>query len=180
GDEMESYSNLFMNREEMEAKIAEIKETLIDYNCLNAEIFSNQISQITDRGEILRIKKALEDSKSLYNIIRLVGDFELLERLDFRKLSQLRIMSADRMALLNAMETFQNNEELGNLLNVALEDILFQFTLKSSAEMILGDSLKDLLKKTREALGGNFDPRDPEWISLYEELRRLFEKKNLS
>ncbi|HET8885383.1 MAG TPA: type I restriction endonuclease [Salinimicrobium sp.] len=180
GDEMESYSDLFMSREEMEAKIDEIKETLIDYNCLNAEVFSNQISQITDRTEILKIKKALEDSKSLYNIIRLVGDFELLEQLDFRKLSQLRIMSADRLALLNAKEAFQNNEELGNLLNVALEDILFQFKLKSSAEMILGDSLKDLLKKTREALGGNFDPRDPEWISLYDELRRLFENKNLS
>ncbi|WP_417558530.1 type I restriction endonuclease subunit R [Mesoflavibacter zeaxanthinifaciens] len=180
GDEMESYSNLFMSHEEMLAKIAEIKETLIDYNCLNAETFSSQISQITDRAEVLRIKKALEDSKSLYNIIRLVGDYELLEHLDFRKLSQLRIISADRLALLNAKEAFQNNEELGNLLNVALEDILFQFKLKSTAEMILGDSLKDLLKKTREALGGNFDPKDPEWISLYDELRRLFEKKNLS
>jgi type I restriction enzyme R subunit len=36
------------------------------------------------------------------------------------------------------------------------------------------------LKKTREALGGNFDPKDPEWLSLYDELRRLFDDKNLN
>ena len=46
--------------------------------------------------------------------------------------------------------------------------------------MVWAGELKDTLKKTREALGGNFDPKDPEWISLYDELRRLFDDKNLS
>lgn len=180
GDEMESYSDLFMSREEMEEKIRDIKEILADYDLLNAEIFSFQISQINDRSEMLQLKKALEDSKSLYNVIRLVGEYELLEQLDFRKLSQLRILSIDRLALLNAKEAFQNKEEVGNLLNIALEDILFQFHKTGEAEMILGDALKDILKRTRESLGNNFDPKDPEWISLYDELRRLFENKNLS
>ena len=45
--------------------------------------------------------------------------------------------------------------------------------------MILAYQLKDTLRKTREALGGNFDRKDPEFVSLYEELKRLFGKKNL-
>ena len=40
--------------------------------------------------------------------------------------------------------------------------------------------LKDTLRKTREVLAGNFDKKDPEFISLKEELERLFKKKKLS
>ena len=36
-----------------------------------------------------------------------------------------------------------------------------------------------MLRKTREALGGNFDQNDPEFVTLYDELKRLFDKKNL-
>ena len=45
--------------------------------------------------------------------------------------------------------------------------------------MVIADQLKDTLRKTREALGSNFDQNDPEFITLYEELKRLFDKKNL-
>tara|TARA_Y100000766_G_scaffold256_1_gene193 strand:- start:3190 stop:3732 length:543 start_codon:yes stop_codon:yes gene_type:complete len=46
--------------------------------------------------------------------------------------------------------------------------------------MMLADELKDTLKKTRESLNNNFDPQDPRFISLKEELERLFKKKNLT
>lgn len=179
GDEMESYSNLFMSREEMEKAIREIKEALADYDLKNAEKFATQISQISDHGEMQKIKKALEDARALYNIIRLVGEYELLDRLDFRKLSALRSEAENRLNLINAKEAFQNNEEVGNLLNMALEDIVFGFRKIGEQELVLAGELKDILKRTREALGSNFDTKDPEWISLYEELRRLFDKKNL-
>ncbi len=39
--------------------------------------------------------------------------------------------------------------------------------------------LKNMLRKAREGLRGNFDQKDPEFVSLYDELKRLFEKKNL-
>ena len=180
GNEMESYSDLFMSREEMEQKIRDIKEILIDYDLKNSERFSQQINEIADRKKVLAIKKALEDARSLYNVIRLVGEYELLERLDFRKLNELRYETMNRLSLLNAKEAFETNEEMGNLLNVALEDVLFQFHKRSEEVMILGDELKNILKRTREALANNFDTKDPEWTSLYEELRRLFEGRNLS
>ena len=180
GDEMESYSNLFISREEMEQTILEIKEKLADFDLKDAEIFSNQIAQINDHATVLEISKALEDARSLYNIIRLLGEYELLDKIDFRKLNALRLDVERRIALMNAKKALEKNEEIGNLLNVALEDVLFMFKKVGEAEMVLADELKDLLKKTREALGSNFDPKDPEWVTLYEELRRLFNNKNLS
>ncbi|ASV29724.1 type I restriction endonuclease subunit R [Maribacter cobaltidurans] len=180
GDEMESYSNLFMSKEEIEVNISEIKETLADYELKNAEIFSSQISEIRDRGIMLKIKKALEDARSLYNVIRLTGEYDLLEKLDFRQLGRLRIMAIDHLALINAKQALEHNEEMGNLLNMALEDVVFLFKKVGEEELILADRLKDILRKTREGLASNFDTKDPEWISLYDELKRLFENKNLS
>ena len=45
---------------------------------------------------------------------------------------------------------------------------------------MLADELKNILQSTREGLGNNFDQSDPEFISLREELERLFNKKNLT
>jgi type I restriction enzyme, R subunit len=87
--------------------------------------------------------------------------------------------AARHLELLNLKETVQNSVDSTNLLNVALESVLFLFRKVSEAEMIIADQLKDILRKTRESLGGNFDPLDPVFISLYEELKRLFDKKNL-
>lgn len=179
GDEMQHYSNLFKSKEEIEEEIKDIKEKLWHYNTNNAEIFSQQISQIEDRKTVLEIKKALEGAKNLYNLIRLYGHFDMLEKVDFRKLNQLYNETARHLELLNLKESVQNNVDTTNLLNVALENVLFMFRKVSEEEMVIADRLKDMLRKTREALGGNFDQTDPEFVSLYDELKRLFDKKNL-
>ena len=179
GDEMKFYSNLFKSKAEIEEEIADIKEILFHYDTDNAELFSQQISQIQDRKIVLKIKKALGNAKSLYNLIRLYGHFDLLDKVDFKKLSQLYRETENHLALLNTKESVENNIDNTNLLNVALEDVLFHFTKISEEELILADRLKDTLRITRETLASNFDKKDPEFVSLYEELKRLFDKKNL-
>ncbi len=57
---------------------------------------------------------------------------------------------------------------------------MFMFHKISEDELVIADQLKDMLRKTREALGGNFDQTDPQFVTLYDELKRLFDKKNLS
>lgn len=180
GDEMEHYSNIFKSEEEINAEIKEIKEVLFHFDTLNAEIFSQQITQINDRSEILRITRVLNNAKSLYNLIRLSGNYELLEQLDFHKLTVLSRDANNRLALINAKEALESNIDTSNLLNIALEDVIFAFVKVKEEEMVLADQLKNILQKTRETLGGNFDQKSPEFISLKEELERLFKKKNLN
>ena len=45
---------------------------------------------------------------------------------------------------------------------------------------MLADEFKNILRKTRESLQNNFDQIDPQFVSLREELERIFKKKNLS
>ena len=179
GDEMRTYSNIFKSKEEIEEEIKEIKEILFHYDLINAEIFSQQISQIKDRPTMLGIKKALENAKDLYNIIRVIGHFDLLERVDFKKLNTLYNEATRHLDLLNLKENIQSNVDTTNLLNAALENVIFMFHKVSEDELIIADQLKDMLRKTREALNFNFDPKDQEFVSIYEELKRLFNKKNL-
>jgi type I restriction enzyme, R subunit len=180
GDEIEHFSNLFKSPQEVEQEIAEIKEALFHFDTLNAEVFSEQISNIHSRGEMLKITHALNNAKSLYNLIRLSGDYEMLEKLDFQMLTVLSREANNRLALINTKESLESNVDSTNLLNVALEDVVFAFTKIKEEEMVLADELKNTLQKTREGLGNNFDPQDPEFVSLKEELERLFKKKNLS
>ena len=180
GDEKESYSNLFKSEAEIQQEIEEIKEVLFHFNTLNAEVFSQQISSINDRKEMLKITSALSNAKNLYNVIRLSGKYDMLEKLDFQNLSTLSIEANNRLAMINLKEALENKVDTQNLLNIALEDIIFAFTKVKEEELLLADELKNTLQKTREGLGGNFDPQDPEFISLKEELERLFNKKNLT
>ncbi len=180
GDELQHYSNLFKSRPEIEQEIQEIKETLAHFDTNNLETFSEQISQIDSRGDMLKITHTLNNAKSLYNLIRLSGDYEMLEKLDFQALTKLSRMANDRLGLINTKEALESSVDTTNLLNVALEDVIFAFTKIKEEEMVIADQLKDTLQKTREALGGNFDPKDPEFVSLKEELERLFKKKKLN
>ncbi|WP_429211951.1 type I restriction endonuclease subunit R [Aeromonas veronii] len=180
GDEMEHYSNLFKSQEEIAQEIDHIKDVLFRFDTENAEIFTDQISQIQDRETVLALKKALENAKSLYNLIRLQGDYELLEQLDFTKLNILYRETCNHLDMLNLKKSIEDGTDTTNLLNVALEDVIFRFIKVGEEELVLADQLKSTLRQTREALASNFDQQDPKFVGLREELERLFKKKNLS
>lgn len=179
GDEMLNYTNLFKSAEEIDAEILEIKEKLFHYDAINAEIFSHQVSQIKEKKDLLDLIKVLSNAKELKNIIRLKGLDEQLDKLDFFKLNQLLNVAQAQLDKLNLIDSINSDADTSNLLNAALEDVIFLFTKVSEEELILADQLRGQLKRTREALLFNFDQKDPEFVSLREELERIFKKKNL-
>ncbi|MFM7153057.1 MAG: type I restriction endonuclease subunit R, partial [Bacteroidota bacterium] len=180
GDEMVHYSSLFKSEEEINQEINQIKKVLFLYDMQDAEVFSRQISEIRDKKTVLELTSALNGARDLYNLIRLSGRYEMLEKLDFRKISALARTAGHRLDAINAMEALNNRTEIGNLLDIALEEVIFSFKKLGSEELVLADELKNTLRKTREVLRTNFDPHDPEFVSLKDELERLFRSKNLT
>ena len=53
---------------------------------------------------MLEVTKALNNAKSLYNLIRLSGNYDLLEKLDFRKLTMLSRRAQERLSIINTKE----------------------------------------------------------------------------
>ena len=180
GDEMEHYSNLFKTEAEIRADIEAIKEALFDYALDDAELFSQQVARIEDRDKLRAIVKALAIARELHNLIRLSGQDELRDLLDFDKLRQLHIEAQHALDALNLKHQVETASDTSGLLNQALEDIVFRFEKVGEAELKLADELKDILRRTREGLAGTQDPQDPKWLALKEELERLFKAKKLS
>ena len=120
----------------------------------------------------------MQNAKELKNLIRLQGNEELLAKLDFYKLNQLLNVAQAQLDKLNLIESLNNEAETTNLLNTALEDVIFLFTKISEEELILADELKGQFEKPGKHCYITLT-KDPEFISLKEELERIFKKKNL-
>lgn len=180
GDEIQHYSQLFMSAEDIRTSLDAIGEALFEYALDDAELFSQQIGQVTDRDTLRAIVKALTTARELHNLIRLGGHEELAGLLDFHKLRQLHNEARNALAALNLKHQLEHAQDTSSLLNQALEDIVFKFEKVGEAELKLADELKDSLRRTRETLAATHDPRDPQWVGLKEELERLFKAKKLS
>ena len=103
-----------------------------------------------------------------------------MEQLDFQKLNLLHRETSNHLDLLNLKDSLEQGSDSANLLNVALEEVIFKFVKIGEEELVLADKLKHTLRRTREALASNFDQQDPQFVTLKEELERLFKKNNLS
>lgn len=179
GDEAKEYSNLFKSAEEIDREIAEINEKLFLYNFSNIEEFQKVVSAITDKKEITELKKCLDNLRSLYNIIKVMGYAELLEKFSFDKVNKLYNEVANRIAIINLKENLENANDNTNLLNIALEKTQFTFRKIATHELQIADKFRSELERARIELEGNFDKKDPKFISLFDELKRLFRKKNI-
>lgn len=179
GDEFERYSNIFKSQEEIEKDLQDIQDKLFMYATDNVEIFSQQISALDDKEELLGLRSALETYKELANLIKLFGYDELAHKLSLDRVRAMYNEVANRIALINLKESMNDSEDLSGLLNTAFDQIEFHFRKVSEKELIIADQFQDTLEKTRQEMERTLDPKDPEYISLLEELKRLFKKKNI-
>lgn len=179
GEDFVNYSNLFISKEEIEEAIGQIQASLFIYNLDNAEEFSKQISEIKDKKVIRSIIASLETGRNLYNLIRLMNLSDLMRALDFKKLNILLNEATNHLNLINLRDKVENSEETKILLNSALEDVMFMFRKDGEEELRIGE-IKGYIRQVREALERNIDEKDPEYLSLIEELRRILNKGNIS
>jgi type I restriction enzyme R subunit len=179
-NETDVFGSLFMSKEEIDEEMQSLIKVLSDFSTDNLELFSQQITAITDRAIILNLKKSLESVKEIYNIARLQGYTGMLEKIDFRLISKLLIEVSNRLQLLNLQNAISdvNSREL---LNVAIEGVIFDFTKIGEEELrMIANDLQDIAYKAREQLAANWNQKDPEWVTLYEEFRNLLANHNIN
>ena len=179
GDEFERYRDIFKSQEEIEQDLQAIQDKLFMYATDNAELFSQQITALDDKKELLDLRKLLDTYKELFNIIKLFGYEELAQRFSIDTLHAMYNEVNNRINLVNLKENLQNSEDVSGLLNMALDQVEFHFRKVSEDEMVIADKFQDILEKTRRELERSLDPKDPEYTSLLEELKRIFKKKNI-
>lgn len=179
GDEFKQYDNIFKTPEEIKGDLQLISEKLFLYNTDNAEIFSQQISALDDKAELVDLRHALELYKELYNTAKLFGYDELSEKFSLDNISALYNEVNNRINLINLKQSLQNAEDMSAVLNLALDEIEFHFKKVSESEMVIADKFQDSLNRTRVEMQRSLDPKDPVYVTLLEELQRLLSKKHI-
>lgn len=179
GDEFEKYRNIFKSQEEIEQDLKNIQDKLFLYATDNAELFSRQITALDDKSELLSLRQALDNYKELINIMKLFGYDELEKKFTLDRLRAMLTEVNNRISIINLKQNMQNSEDMTELLNTALDQIEFHFRKVSESELVIADQFQDVLEKTRREMERSFDPKDPEYVSLLDELKRIFKKKNI-
>lgn len=180
GDEDNIFGSLFVSKEEIEKKIQNIKTTLFTYDTENRENFATQITNITDKKTLVDLRRTLSDAKEVINLIRLFGYDEIADKLDPKFIATAFNIVSNKINLMNATEALDNHEDARRLLNLAIEDVVFDFKKVGEEELRLAaDEGEELTRKIRYGLIDNFDHDDPAWTTLYDEFRRLLEKEQI-
>lgn len=173
------FGSLFMSKTEIDQQIGEVQSAIADFTTENLETFSSQISTIDNRQQILKLKNALETARNIYNVVRLLGYTEILEKLDFKVLAKLLTMVSDRLKLLNLKEAM-NDVNSQELLNTAIEDVVFIFTKTGEEELkLLSEDLHNIAGKVRSELDKSINKKDQEWVHLYQAFVDLLSKHNI-
>lgn len=179
GDEFEKYQNIFKSQEEIEQDLKSIQDKLFLYATDNAELFSQQITALDDKSELLSLRQALDTYKELLNIMKLFGYDELAKKFSMERLHAMLTEVNNRISIINLKQNMQKSEDMTELLNTALDQVEFHFRKVSEGEMVIADQFQDILEKTRRELERSLDPKDPEYVSLLDELKRIFKKKSI-
>ncbi|MEI6039744.1 MAG: type I restriction endonuclease [Candidatus Berkelbacteria bacterium] len=174
------FGSLFMSKSEIDEEIAIVLSMLSEFSTDNLETFSRQISAINDKETINQLKKSLESARDIYNIARLLGYTEILEKIDFKLIAKLLTEVSNRLKLLNLKDA-TNDINSKELLNTAIEGVIFEFTKTGEEELkLLANDLQEIARNTRLELDRNYNQKDPEWVTLYEEFTRLLSEYNES
>ncbi len=124
---------------------------------------------------------ALITIKDNFQLARLLGHNEILQRIDLTLVSKMLTMLIQRISTLNQLENADDTSG-EELLNLVMDDADFIFVKTGEAELQL--AANDLQETKKE--GSQWSKKkigikkDPEYISLLEEFKRIMMKQNMS
>ena len=168
-------SNLLSVKNQSEEDIFEMfRETRISVKLIY-QSEEKRIYLLYQREEL----EAYLNTEEVAETMKMFGYEELAQRFSIDTLHAMYNEVNNRINLVNLKENLQNSEDVPGLLNMALDQVEFHFRKVSEDEMVIADKFQDILEKTRRELERSLDPKDPEYISLLEELKRIFKKNNI-
>lgn len=177
------YRQVMEDKDELICNMKEVRQILFEYSTNNAEQFSTEISSLEDKKVLIELRKAMEMAKDSINLVRTFGDEDLKKEFEKLQIEKLPLMLAEvnrRISLVNQKEAFSQSDSTKAAINEAMLDIEFDFHCIGKEELKIVDGGAELQEKFQRAVRGmmdNFDHEDPEFISLEEAFKAIFQKR---
>lgn len=174
-----TFQSVMASQEEIIDQMRQIRNQLYDFTLDNAEIFSDQISTMEDKGVLLELKDALLSVRDMGNMVRTFGDEDLRRKfaeLDISKLPDLLSEVQHRINLINARECFEEDADKRVMINEAMAEIEFNFSKISEEELTLAsrEELHSIFADVIREITHYQDPEDIEFMTIREAFQKRF------
>ncbi len=181
GTGAKTFINVIEDKDEIMYQMENIRQTLFDYSIENAEDFSKMISDEKDKDKLFKLRKALVSARDMANMVRILGNEDIkkcFEAVKIEKLPSLLSEVQHRIAMINLQEAFTVSDQTKMIINDAMSNIEFKFSLRRQEELnlISGENLKEKWQRTIHAFTQNIDQDDPEFITLREAFFKRFKE----
>lgn len=188
GPEIEpnTFNQIIESKEELIKQMQEVKELLFEFSTENAEVFSQEVSTIEDKVELIKLKNALTSARDCSNLVRAFGDDELKEKFQKMKIENLPALISEVQHCIdsiNLKEALEKGDDTAILINKAMLDISFKFSKLSDEELRIIGGTEELDQKRRKVVDGliegeNDDPDDPDYLTIKDALMEWFKSNH--
>ena len=171
---------MFVPAEDIEKNLKNAELVLAEYNTDNLEKFAQQVDNVPKKDELIKLAKTLRELKEDYNVARLLSYDNLIQKIKSKDISQLLNTVQDRIRTINLIQE-DNSENRKDILNTAMNNWIFEFEKGGSEELkLVADDYRKEEETARQILKRNWDKKDPEWVDLFEEFKRIMKKQHIN
>lgn len=173
--------DVIVTKEEVEAKVKEVKSVLFNFTTDNLEEFRKQIDDIENKDSLYALRNTLSEAKAIINQVRSFGDDETKQRLQSLPVGAIPTLITEvthRIERINLLENTEHKADVSGIINVALSELDFEFKKGISEELrIIVNDIRERCERVQAEFQSNFDTKEDKYVLLADEFREYFRKK---
>lgn len=173
--------DVMVTKEEVEAKVKEVKSVLFNFTTDNLEEFRKQIDDIENKDSLYALRNTLSEAKAIINQVRSFGDDETKQRLQSLPVGTIPTLITEvthRIERINLLENTEHKADVSGIINVALSELDFEFKKGISEELrIIVNDIRERCERVQAEFQSNFDTKEDKYVLLADEFREYFRKK---
>ena len=169
------------DKDEILAKMKQIKSVLFNFTCDNPEEFRKEIDEVANKDSLYELRSMLAEAKAILNQVRAFGDDELKAKVEKMALGSIPTLITEvthRIERINLLENTEHKADVSGIINVALSELEFEFRKGLSEELrIIVNDIRERCEKVQAEFEVNFDRAEERYVILAEEFRAYFRER---
>lgn len=174
-------NDILVSKEEVEAKIQQVKSVLFNFTTDNMEEFRKEIDEIDNKDSLYELRNTLSEAKAIVNQVRSFGDEETKHKLASLPMGSIPTLITEvshRIERINLLENTEHKADVSGIINVALSELEFEFKKGLTEELrIIVNDIKERCERVQAEFEANFDTKEEKYVLLADEFREYFRKK---
>lgn len=174
-------NDILVSKEEVEAKIQQVKSVLFNFTTDNMEEFRKEIDEIDNKDSLYELRNTLSEAKAIVNQVRSFGDEETKHKLASLPMGSIPTLITEvshRIERVNLLENTEHKADVSGIINVALSELEFEFKKGLTEELrIIVNDIKERCERVQAEFEANFDTKEEKYVLLANEFREYFRKK---